>query len=135
MRQSSKSSSRLFGPGKIAVAFALLLGAGQFAMSAPARAQAWEGGGHDGGADHNDYGADHDEVYQVMRGDLICNSREACGGAAAIPMNRPGYFFLPGGTRALIAQQRAAEQQRAAAALPSRRMQAHLKHHKYHHKY
>ena len=52
----------------------------------------------DGGAEHSDdWNADHDGIYQVQRGDLICESREACGGAAAVPMNRPGYWYLPGG--------------------------------------
>jgi hypothetical protein len=52
----------------------------------------------DGGAEHSDdWNADHDGIYQVQRGDLVCDSREACGGAAAIPMNRPGYWYLPGG--------------------------------------
>ena len=52
----------------------------------------------DGGAEHSDsWNGDHDGIYQVQRGDLICESREACGGPAAIPMNRPGYWYLPGG--------------------------------------
>jgi hypothetical protein len=116
--------SRLFRPGKMVLTLALLLGASQFAASVPARAQSYHDSGGNGG-EHNDWAADHDEIYQVIRGDLVCNSREACGGAAAIPMNRPGWFFLPGGTRALL------EQQRAAAALPARRVQLHLKNHKY----
>jgi hypothetical protein len=28
---------------------------------------------------------------------IVCQSREACDGPAAIPMNRPGYWYLPGG--------------------------------------
>jgi hypothetical protein len=78
------------------VAAALLIGAAQFAASAPARAQSWQPGGN-GGADHPDWGADHNEIYQVQRGDMVCQSREACGGPAAIAMNRPGWFYLPGG--------------------------------------
>jgi hypothetical protein len=80
---------------KGAIAAALVIGAAQFAGSAPARAQLWDHG--NGGAEHPDYGADHNEIYQVQRGDLVCQSREACGGAAAIPMNRPGWFYLPHG--------------------------------------
>jgi hypothetical protein len=76
---------------------ALLLGAASLATSSPAWA-VFDGGGHDGGSEHqNDWNADHDDIYQVQRGDLVCQSREACGGPAAIPMNRPGYWYLPGG--------------------------------------
>ena len=78
----SWTSSRL---GRLGLTLGLLLGAAQFAISIPARATVWL------------YGADHDEVYQVQRGDLVCHSREACGGPAAIPMNRPGWFYLPRG--------------------------------------
>ncbi|SED79293.1 hypothetical protein SAMN05519104_8129 [Rhizobiales bacterium GAS188] len=109
MRQSLEASPRLFGAGKMALAFALLLGASQFAASVPARAD-----------DFRDAG-DHGDVYQVIRGDLVCNSREACGGAAAIPMNRPGWFFLPGGMG--LAQHPAVP----PVAYP---VPAHLKHHK-----
>ena len=74
------------------VATALLFSAGVLAGSSAAFAN-W-----DGGAEHSDdWNADHDGIYQVQRGDLICDSREACGGPAAIPMNRPGYWYLPGG--------------------------------------
>ncbi len=74
------------------VAAALLLASGAFASSSPALAN-W-----DGGSEHSDsWNADHDGIYQVQRGDLICESREACGGPAAVPMNRPGYWYLPGG--------------------------------------
>jgi hypothetical protein len=77
---------------RVLVATALLFSAGAFVSSSPAFAN-W-----DGGAEHSDdWNADHDGIYQVQRGDLICESREACGGAAAIPMNRPGYWYLPGG--------------------------------------
>jgi hypothetical protein len=82
------------GLRKGVIAAALLIGAAQFAGSAPARAQLWE---HGNGGEHPDWGADHNEIYQVQRGDLVCQSREACGGPAAIPMNRPGYWYLPGG--------------------------------------
>jgi hypothetical protein len=107
MRSSLEFASSFSGLRKIAMTFALLLGAAQFAGSLPARAGVWDGGGPDGGADRgNDYGADHNDVYQVQRGDLVCNSRQACGGAAAIPMNRPGWFYLPRGT--YLSQQPAA---------------------------
>ncbi|MFI5016220.1 MAG: hypothetical protein ACHQAY_28130 [Hyphomicrobiales bacterium] len=106
MRQSQGFAASLPRLSKVAVAFALLLGAGQFAGSVPARAGgAWDNGGHDGGGRSDDYGADHSEVYQVQRGDLVCNSRRACGGSLAIPMNRPGWFYLPGGY--IVAQQSA----------------------------
>jgi hypothetical protein len=81
---------------KLALTLALLAGAFQFAGSVPVRAESWSNGGGDTG-EHHEYGADHDEVYQVQRGDLVCNSRQACGGAAAIPMNRPGWFYMPRG--------------------------------------
>ena len=77
---------------KGAMALALVVGAAQFAGSVPARAGFWE---HGNGGDLRDWGADHDEIYQVQRGDMVCPSRQACGGAAAIPMNRPGWFYLP----------------------------------------
>jgi hypothetical protein len=71
---------------------AFLLSSGALVTSGPAFAV------FDGGAEHNDdWNGDHDSIYQVQRGDLICETREACGGAAAIPMNRPGYWYLPGG--------------------------------------
>jgi hypothetical protein len=77
---------------------ALLLGAAQFAAAIPARAGGmFDNGGPDGGGRSDDYGADRSEIYQVQRGDIVCNSRAACGGPAAIPMNRPGWFYLPGG--------------------------------------
>jgi hypothetical protein len=75
----------------------LILGTSVLA-SGPASASRHGGGGGRGGSDiEHDYNADHDGIYQVQRGDYVCNSREACGGAAAIPMNRPGWFYLPGG--------------------------------------
>jgi hypothetical protein len=78
-----------------ALVSAVLVGSGVLLASGAARA-GFDGGG--GGAEnHNDFDADKSEIYQVIRGDLVCNSREACGGAAAIPMNRPGWFYLPGG--------------------------------------
>lgn len=71
------------------------------AASAVSASPAWasrHGGGGRGGSDiEHDYNADHDGIYQVQRGDYVCNSRAACGGPAAIPMNRPGWFYLPGG--------------------------------------
>jgi hypothetical protein len=79
-----------------ALVSAVLLGSAALLASGSARASFDGGGG--GGAEHdNDFNADKSEIYQVIRGDLVCNSREACGGAAAIPMNRPGWFYLPGG--------------------------------------
>ncbi|MFI4994903.1 MAG: hypothetical protein ACHQAQ_03860 [Hyphomicrobiales bacterium] len=102
MRPFHEYSSSLPALRKVAVTFALMLGAAQFAGSVPARAGMYEGGGG-GGAEDHDYGADHDEIYQVQRGDLVCNSREACGGAAAIPMNRPGWFYLPHGLYSQLA--------------------------------
>ncbi|MBV8961815.1 MAG: hypothetical protein JOY97_01835 [Hyphomicrobiales bacterium] len=71
------------------------MGAASLVTSSPAWAM-FDGGG--GGNEHqNDWNADHNDIYQVQRGDLVCDSREACGGPAAIPMNRPGYWYLPGG--------------------------------------
>ena len=92
MRQAERSLS-LPGWRRLALTLALLLGAAQFAGSVPARAGLYEGGG--GGAEDHDYGADHDEIYQLQRGDKICRTRAECGGAAAIPMNRPGWYYLP----------------------------------------
>jgi hypothetical protein len=82
---------------------ALLLGAAQFTAAVPARAGGVfdGGGGADGGGRTDDYGADHADVYQVQRGEIVCNSREACGGPAAIPMNRPGWYYMP---RGMVAQ-------------------------------
>jgi hypothetical protein len=81
---------------QLTLTLALLVGAAQFAGSVPARASVFlDGGG--GGTDRPDYGADHDDIYQLQRGDKICQSRAACGGAAAIPMNKPGWFYLPRG--------------------------------------
>ena len=94
MRQAERSLS-LPGWRRLALTLALLLGAAQFAGSVPARAGLYDGGG--GGAEDHDYGADHDEIYQLQRGDKICRTRAECGGAAAIPMNRPGWFYLPHG--------------------------------------
>jgi hypothetical protein len=96
MQRFEEVSSSTAKLRKIAMAVALVIGAAQFAGSVPARAGIWDGGG--GGAEDHDYNADHGEIYQIQRGDLICHSREACGGAAAIPMNRPGWFYLPRGT-------------------------------------
>jgi hypothetical protein len=86
---------------RAALLSALLLGAVQFAGSVPVRAGVYDGGGGpDGGGRSDDYGADHADVYQVQRGEIVCNSREACGGPAAIPMNRPGWYYLPRGLAA-----------------------------------
>ena len=93
MRQSHEPRSKLRRVRGVAMLFALLMGASPLAISSPA----WAifDGGH---SEHqNDWNADHDDIYQVQRGDLVCQSREACGGPAAIPMNRPGYWYLPGG--------------------------------------
>jgi hypothetical protein len=89
-QESRSKARRLRGA---AVISALFLGVASFATSGPAYAI------FDGGrSEHqNDWNADHDDIYQVQRGDLVCQSREACGGPAAIPMNRPGYWYLPGG--------------------------------------
>jgi hypothetical protein len=82
--------------GLRALVTGLLFSAGALASSSPAFAN-W-----DGGAEHSDdWNADHNDIYQVQRGDLVCESREACGGPAAIPMNRPGYWYLPGGLNTL----------------------------------
>ena len=71
------------------------------AASALGASSAWAtrhgGGGRGGSGIEHDYNADHDGIYQVQRGDYVCNSRAACGGPAAIPINRPGWFYLPGG--------------------------------------
>ena len=53
------------------VATALLFSAGAFVSSSPAFAT------FDGGAEHSDdWNGDHDGIYQVQRGDLICESRD-----------------------------------------------------------
>ncbi|MBV9568576.1 MAG: hypothetical protein JO172_10585 [Hyphomicrobiales bacterium] len=89
-QEPRSKSRRLRGAAMIS---ALFLGVASFATSSPALAIF--DGGH---SEHqNDWNADHDDIYQVQRGDLVCQSREACGGPAAIPMNRPGYWYLPGG--------------------------------------
>ena len=91
-REPRSNSRRLRG---VALFSALFLGAASLVTSSPAWAM-FDGGG--GGNEHqNDWNADHNDIYQVQRGDLVCDSREACGGPAAIPMNRPGYWYLPGG--------------------------------------
>jgi hypothetical protein len=101
MRQSHEPRSPTHRLRKAALLAALLFGGASLATSGPAWA-IFDGGG--GGAEHNnDWNADHYDIYQVQRGDLICDSREACGGPAAIPMNRPGYWYLPGG---MLAQHR-----------------------------
>jgi len=78
------------------LASALILAASVLSAS-PAWAARHGGGGRGGSDIENDYNADHDGIYQVQRGDHVCNSRAACGGPAAIPMNRPGWFYLPRG--------------------------------------
>jgi hypothetical protein len=77
---------------------AALVSALAVAGLASGSASAGRFGGGGGGDNDHDYNADKSGIYQAMRGDLVCNSREACGGPAAIPMNRPGWFYLPGGT-------------------------------------
>jgi hypothetical protein len=97
--QGSRSKARrLRGvAGVSALLSAAFLGIASLATASPAWAM-FDGGGGGGGSEHqNDWNADHDDIYQVQRGDLVCQSREACGGPAAIPMNRPGYWYLPGG--------------------------------------
>jgi hypothetical protein len=76
------------------LASALLLATIGMGQSLPALA---DPAGGDGGEHNNDFNADHSGIYQVLRGDLVCDTREACGGTAAIPMNRPGFWYLPGG--------------------------------------
>ena len=71
--------------------------AGSALGASPAWASRYGGGGHGGSDIEHDYNADHDGIYQVQRGDYVCNSRAACGGPAAVPMNRPGWYYLPGG--------------------------------------
>ena len=80
MRQAERSLS-LPGWRRLALTLALLLGAAQFAGSVPARAGLYDGGG--GGAEDHDYGADHDEIYQLQRGDKICRTRAECGFSAS----------------------------------------------------
>jgi hypothetical protein len=95
MRQSQEPRSKLCRLPGVALISALFLGIAPLATASPAWAT-FDGGG--GGNEHqNDWNADHNDIYQVQRGDLVCDSREACGGPAAIPMNRPGYWYLPGG--------------------------------------
>lgn len=99
MWQSQEPRSKLCRLRGVALISALLsatfLGVASLATASPAWA-IFDGGG--GGNEHqNDWNADHNDIYQVQRGDLVCESREACGGPAAIPMNRPGYWYLPGG--------------------------------------
>jgi hypothetical protein len=99
MWQSQEPRSKLCRLRGVTLISALLsaafLGVASLATASPAWA-IFDGGG--GGNEHqNDWNADHNDIYQVQRGDLVCDSREACGGPAAIPMNRPGYWYLPGG--------------------------------------
>jgi hypothetical protein len=75
---------------------AALVSALAVAVLASGSASAGRFGG--GGDNDHDYNADKSGIYQAMRSDLVCNSRKACGGPAAIPMNRPGWFYLPGAT-------------------------------------
>ena len=79
--------------GVLLAASLLVLGG---ALSAPLPAHA----DPDGGANDRDedYGGDHAGVYQAQRGEVVCESREECGGAEAIPMNQPGYFYGPAGS-------------------------------------
>jgi hypothetical protein len=76
----------------LAMASAFALAAGGMVHAVPAFADV------DDGAEHShDFNADHDGIYQVQRGDRICYTREACGGEAAVPMNTPGLWTMPGG--------------------------------------
>jgi hypothetical protein len=76
----------------ITLASAFVLAAGGIVHALPAYADV------DDGAEHShDFNADHDGIFQVQRGDRICYTREACGGAAAVPMNTPGLWSMPGG--------------------------------------
>jgi hypothetical protein len=84
----------------VAVLSALLLGGGQYLGLTAAHADTLTG-----------YSGDKNDLYHVQRGDLMCNSREACGGAAAIPADTPGYWYLPGG---LLKQQQQPQPEPAA---------------------
>ncbi|MBV9754661.1 MAG: hypothetical protein JO188_19235 [Hyphomicrobiales bacterium] len=76
----------------VALASALAFATGGMLHAVPAFADV------DDGAEHShDFNADHDGIFQVQRGDRICYTREACGGAAAVPMNTPGLWTMPGG--------------------------------------
>jgi hypothetical protein len=96
MWQSREPRTKVRRLRSVALISALFLGAASLATSTPAWA-VFDGGDHGGSDQQNDWNADHNDIYQVQRGDLVCQSREACGGPAAIPMNRPGYWYLPGG--------------------------------------
>jgi hypothetical protein len=76
----------------LALSCAFALAAGAVGHSLPAFADVNDGGEHS-----HDFNADHDGIFQVQRGDRICYAREACGGAAAIQMNTPGLWYMPGG--------------------------------------
>ena len=89
-QEPRSKTRRLRGAAMIS---ALFLGVASLATSTPT----WAVFDGDHSEHQNDWNADHDDIYQVQRGDLVCQSREACGGPAAIPMNRPGYWYLPGG--------------------------------------
>ena len=94
MWQSQEPRSKLCRLRGVTLISALFLGVASLATASPAWA-IFDGGG--GGNEHqNDWNADHNDIYQVQRGDLVCESREACGGPAAIPMNRPGYLVSAG---------------------------------------
>jgi hypothetical protein len=80
------------------LAVGLLAASTALIVSLPARADP-DGGGGSGAAERDDWSGDHDGVYQAQRGDIVCDTREACGGPAAIPMNQPGSWYLPGGAR------------------------------------
>jgi hypothetical protein len=78
------------------LAAGLLVATGALFGSVPARADS-DGGGADNR--DGDYGSDHDGVYQAQRGEAVCESREACGGDEAIPMNQPGLWYRPADSR------------------------------------
>jgi hypothetical protein len=97
---------------RVAVLSALPLGSGQILGSTPAGADTLTG-----------YSGDKNDIYHVQQGDLMCSSREACGGAAAVPAGTPGYWYLPGGL--LKKQQQpqaepAADEQAVPAAAPAK---------------
>jgi hypothetical protein len=83
----------------ILLAAGLLVVAGALFGTMPARADdgTGTGGGPGGGETRADGTAsDHDGIYQVQRGEVVCESREACG-PNAIPMGQTGEWYRPNG--------------------------------------